>query len=400
VTDTLDRTGTEAVFAAAVNPRGARARRAGVTVLLYAAAVLVALGLASVLVVTVTDASPGDVFSALYEGSLSRPSAIGLTLDQAMPILIVALGAVIATRAGMFSIGPEGQLMIGALCGAFVAFKVGGPPAVILPLSLLGAAAGGALWAGIAALLRFWRGVDVVISTLLLNFIAVEVLSFAVNKSWLLQETTSNTQKLPQSDRLAGSYQITRLGSPPDFSVSSGIFLALALVAVVAFVLARTRWGFRLRMLGLNPNAARTAGVSMAVVGSSALLLSGAFAGLAGGVMFTGTVFRIQPGISANVGFDGLLCALIARRNALATVPVAFFFGMLRAGGGFLAATGVPRYLVDIVQALLVLAALTPPIVTAMWDRRQALRAARREAEGQAASTPPAESAALTGAPA
>jgi general nucleoside transport system permease protein len=380
VTDNLDPVGTEQVFAAAVNPRGARARRAGVTVALYVAAVLIAMGLASLLIVGVTDASPGEVFNALYEGSLSRPSAVGLSLDQAMPILIVALGAVIATRAGMFSIGPEGQLTIGALVGAFVAFKVGGPPAVILPLSVLSAAVGGAAWAGIAALLRFWRGVDVVISTLLLNFIAVEVLSFAINKSWLLQETTDNTQKLPQSDRLAGSYQITRIGSAPGFSVSSAIFLALALVVVVAFVLARTRWGFRLRMLGLNPSAARTAGVSMAVVGSTALMLSGAFAGLAGGVMFAGTVFRIQPGISANVGFDGLLCALIARRNAVAVVPVAFFFGMLRAGGGFLAATGVPRYLVDIVQALLVLAALMPPILTAMWDRRQALRAARREA--------------------
>jgi ABC-type uncharacterized transport system permease subunit len=388
VSDLLNRVGTEEVLAAATNPRGLRARRLGVTVALYAVAVVVALALASVLIVTATDASPGEVYRALYEGSLSRPSAIGLTLDQAMPILIVALGAVIATRAGMFSIGPEGQLMIGALCGAFVAFRVGGPPAVILPLSLLAAAVGGALWAGIAAVLRFWRGVDVVISTLLLNFIAVEVLSFAINKSWLLQETSSNTQKLPQSDRLAAGYQLTRIGSPPGFSVSSGIFVAVALVAVVAFVLARTRWGFRLRMLGLNPSAARTAGVSMAVVGGSALLLSGAFAGLAGGVMFAGTVFRIQPGISANVGFDGLLCALIARRSALAAVPVAFFFGMLRAGGGFLAATGVPRYLVDIVQALLVLAALMPPIVTAMGDRRRALRTARREAEDETVDAP------------
>jgi general nucleoside transport system permease protein len=393
MTDLAGRIGTEQVLAAATNPRGVRARRFAVSAGLYALAVLVALGLASSLIVTATDASPGEVYRALYEGSLSRPSAIGLTLDQAMPILIVALGAVIATRAGMFSIGPEGQLLIGALTGAFVAFKVGGPPAVILPLSLVAAAAGGALWAGIAALLRFWRGVDVVISTLLLNFIAVEVLSFAINKSWLLQETTSNTQKLPQSDRLASSYQITRLGSTPGFTVSSGIFIGLALVVIVAFVLARTRWGFRLRMLGLNPSAARTAGVSMAVVGSTALMLSGALAGLAGGVMFTGTVFRIQPGISANVGFDGLLCALIARRNALATVPVAFFFGMLRAGGGFLAATGVPRYLVDIVQALLVLAALMPPILSAMWDRRQALRSARREAEEHTEPAP-----AMTGA--
>lgn len=400
------RVGTERAFAllmaAGSGLSGARVRRVAVLAGLYVAAVLAALAVASVLIVTVTDAAPTEVFRALYEGSLSRPSAVGLSLDQAMPILIVALGATISARAGIFNIGPEGQLVVGAVCGAFVAFKVAGPPAVILPLSLAAAALGGLAWAGIAAVLRFRRNVDVVISTLLLNFVAVEVLSFAVNKSWLLQETSDNTQKLPQSDRLAGDYQLTHLGSSPGFSVSSGIFIAVALVVVVTFVLARTRWGFRLRMLGLNPSAARTAGVNMAVVGGAALLLSGGFAGLAGGVMFSGTAFRIQSGISANVGFDGLLVALIARRNPVATVPVAFFFGVLRAGGGFLAATGVPRYLVDVVQALIVLGALLPPIVLAGWERRRALRIARREAAEGADASAAAEPVALTvpGAPA
>src|SRR3546814_19294051 len=111
----------------------------------------------------------------------------------------------------------------------------------------------------------------------------------------------------------------------------------------------------------------------MAAVGGGALVMSGAFAGLAGGVVFAGTAFRIQPGYSANIGNDGLLCPLIARRNVAATLPVAFFFGAMRAGGGFLAATAVPRSLVDVVQPLLVLAALLPPPVLFLWDRRQVL---------------------------
>src|SRR5690606_32857911 len=134
--------------------------------------------------------------------SLSRPSAIALTLNQAMPILIVAIGIVVASRASLFNIGPEGQLVIGGIFGAVVALNVGGPPAIIIPATLVASALGGALWAGIAALLRFWRGVDVVISTLLLNFVAVQVLSFAINKPWLLQETRENVQLLPQSDRI------------------------------------------------------------------------------------------------------------------------------------------------------------------------------------------------------
>ena len=365
------------------NPSGNganRARRLAVNISLYLVCMAGALALASVLIVLATDADPFDVFRAMYEGSLSRPSAIGLTLDRGTPILIVALGGLIASRAAMINIGLEGQLVIGGIFGAVVALKLGVPTGMSLPLTLLASAVGGGLWAGIASLLRFWRGVDVVISTLLLNFVAVEVLSFALNKPYLLQETRDNVQLLPQSDRLSAARQMTRLGSTSGFSVSSGIFLALALTGVVLFALSRTRWGFRLKMLGMNPSAARAAGVSMVAVGGGALVLSGAFAGLAGGVIFSGTAFRIQPGFSANIGYDGLLVALIARRNVLATVPVAFFFGAMRAGGGFLAATGVPRYLVDVVQPLLVLAALLPPVILFVTDRRRAMRIARNEA--------------------
>jgi len=379
-----ERVGSEELVAKVTGggrPPSGRVQRILVNIALYVVAMALALVLASVLIVFATEADPFDVFRAMYEGSLSRPSAIGLTLDRAMPILIVALGGIIASRAAMINIGLEGQLVVGGIFGAVVALKLGLPAGTSLPLTLLASAVGGSLWAGLASLLRFWRGVDVVISTLLLNFVAVEVLSFALNKPYLLQETRDNVQLLPQSDRLPAADQLTRIGAAPDFSVSSGIFLALLLVGAVAFALSRTRWGFRLKMLGMNPSAARAAGVSMAAVGGGALILSGAFAGLAGGVIFTGTAFRIQPGFSANIGNDGLLVALIARRNVLATVPVAFFFGAMRAGGGFLAATGVPRYLVDVVQPLLVLAALLPPAILFLWDRRKALRLARAEAE-------------------
>lgn len=373
-------TTSEQLVAKLATASAGRGRRLLVNVALYVVCMIGALAVASVIIVVATDADPFDVFHAMYEGSLSRPSAIGLTIDQAMPILITALGGVIASRAAMINIGLEGQLIVGGALGAYVALKLGLPVAANLPLTLLASAVGGALWAGIASLLRFWRNVDVVISTLLLNFVAAEVLSFALNKKYLLQETRQNVQLLPQSDRLPSAYQLTRLGSPPGFSISTGIFIALVLAGIVTFALARTRWGFRLKMLGMNPNAARAAGVSMAAVGGGALVLSGALAGLAGGVVFTGTSFRIQPGFSNNIGGDGLLVALIARRNVAATVPVAFFFGAMRAGGGFLAATGVPRYLVDVVQPLLVLAALLPPAILFVWDRRKALRLAREEA--------------------
>lgn len=362
---------------------GPRWRRWGrtltINVVLYAAAAAVALGVSAVLIVLATDATPGVVFSSMYEGSLSTGSARGLSLDKAMPILIVAVGIVIASRAGIINIGPEGQLIFGAMCGTFVALGYPGGGLVPIVLALLAATAGGALWAGIAALLRFTRGVDVVISTLLLNFIAFEAVSFAVNRDWLLRETTINVAA-PQSDRVPADTFLPRVGEFPNFNVSSGVFIALLAAVLVWVAVRRTRWGFKLRMLGLNPPAAAAAGVSVAAFGSMALLLSGAFAGLAGGVMLTGTVFRLQPGFSSNVGFDGLLVALIARGNVVWAVPVAFFFGALRAGGGFLASTGVPRFLVDIVQALLVLAALFPPVFLGLRERRKQLARAKAAA--------------------
>lgn len=360
----------------------ANGRTAAVNVVLYAGSILAAFTLSSLLVLAATDASPWAVFEAMYTGSLSDGAAIGLTLDEATPILIVALGAIIATRAGIINIGPEGQVLIGAMFATAVGLNWpgGGVPAIVA--TLVAGAVGGAIWAGVAAVLRFARGVDVVISTLLLNFIAVPVVSFAVNRDWLLRETVGEGElSVPQSDRIPDDSHLPRIGRFPDFNVSVGIVIAIVAVVLVTVALRRTRWGFRLRMLGLNPLAASSMGVSVAKAGGVALLLSGAFAGLAGGVMLTGSAFRLQPGFSNNVGFDGLLAALIARRNPIAAVVVAFFFGALRAGGGFLATTGVPRFLVEIVQSLLVLAALFPPVFLTLRDRRRQLIQARAAAQ-------------------
>lgn len=350
-------------------------------VVLYVVSFAIALVLASGLVLAATNSSPTDVLAALLEGSFGTAEAVGVTLEQTTPILIVAVGVVIANRAGAFTIGPEGQFLVGGSAAALWAFKVGGPPGVALPLCLVGAALGGGIWAGIAALLRHWRSVDVIISTLLLNFIAIEVVSFMLNKTWLLQEDLEATVDPQQSARLAPAFQLPRLGNRPGFSVTVGLVLGVAVLAVLVFALSRTRWGLRLRMLGLNPDAARAAGVSVAAVGGGALVLSGALAGLAGGVWFTGIGHRVTPGFSANYGYEGLLVALTGRQSAVAVLPIAVFFGMLRSGGGYLAATGVPRYLVDVVQALIVLAALMPPAVLHVWERSRALRMAKRAAQ-------------------
>ncbi|MET7302353.1 ABC transporter permease [Embleya sp. NPDC005575] len=372
MTPTLISERAPAVAASPAGPRR-RPRLADLgTALRYAASLSTALVLAGLLIALVGK-SPWDAASAMYDGSLADGAAIGQSIDQAAPLLLVAIGSVIAARAGIFNIGQEGQLLVGASVGAAIALFTPGPGPLVLILALLGAAVGGALWAAIAALLFYWRGVAVVISTLLLIFVANQAVSYAVNSPSLLRENAVAGQvTTSQTDMLAESVWLPRIGEYPDFNVGAGIFIALVLAVGTSVVLVRSRLGFRVRMLGLNPKAAHRAGVGAVLIGGGALLASGAFAGLAGGVMLTGSGHRMQDGFADNVGFDGLLVALVARDKPMLAVPVALFFGALRAGGGFLSATGVPRYIVAVVTALLVLATVFPAAYAEVRRRRTA----------------------------
>jgi general nucleoside transport system permease protein len=319
--------------------------------------------------VALTHGSPWTVFTALWDGSFNSWGSFGYTLDAAAPLLIVAVGTIVSTRAGLFNIGQEGQLAIGAMVAALVALKIDGPGPLMLVLALVAGAAGGAVWAGISALLRFWRGVEVVISSLLLVFVAFQLLSYALSTTALLHENAEGAS-LTESDPLPAGVRLPRLGTYPNANMSTALIIALVLAAVIGIGMSRTTWGFRLKMLGLNPVAAKRVGVRAAVLGSAALLVSGACAGLAGSVVLTSQAYRITPTISNNIGWNGLLVALVARNNAWVAIGVAILFGGLHAGGGFLASTGVPSDLVDIVEALVVLAAVFPPALLELRRRR------------------------------
>ncbi len=326
------------------------------------------------LLLSVTGSSPTTVFEAMVSGSVGSRVALTATLNHAAPILLVALGAQVATRSGLLNIGQEGQIAIGALFGVAVGLAVQAPRGISLLLILAAAAATGAIWASFASVLRFTRGGSEVITTLLLNFVGFQVVSFAVNRPWLLQEDLPEGSVLsasPQSNPLPPAGRLPTLAQGPGFRLNAGIALAVGLALVLAFLLARTRWGFELRTVGLNPRAARRSGASPARVGSGALAISGALAGLAGGVLLTGTAFRVNDGFSNNYGWEGLLAALVAGSATLAVIPSSLLFGALRAGSGVLAATGVSPTIVGTVQALVVIAVTLP----LLYLNRRRLRA-------------------------
>lgn len=345
---------------------------------LYVISLAVAVAL-SALLVSATGGSASSVFTAILDGSLRSPGRWGVTAVQAAPLLAVALGVVISNRAGLANIGPEGQVIMGAAITAFVAVRFPGPGPLALIVGIGAGIAAGALWAGIAAVLKYTRGVPEVITTLLLIFVANHLLTYGLTRRWLLLDRDPDrTSRVDTGELLPTDTRLptwTMFGNGLDLSV----VIALVFAAAIALMLAKTVTGFRLKMLGQSPRTAQRSGVSAKGVGTIALMASGALAGLGGAMLLTGGVSanRLTIGFSNNLGWEGLLVALLARSKPLAAIPMAFVFASLRTGSGFLAATGVDRRIVDVVQALLVLALLFPPAIQFIRERRRQLAAVR-----------------------
>ena len=362
---------------ATANRQGARL---GEWLTLYVLSVLAALVLSALLV----EATGGDwrpVVNALLDGSLRKPGRWGETLGTAAPMLLVAVGTIVSSKAGLINIGQEGQLFVGAAVATYFGLLIGGPGPLNVVFILIFGAIGGALWAGVAAVLKFWRNVPEVLSTLLLVTVGGQLVAYGLSKSWLLLAPLADRGNRNQvSTQLADD---NRLPRPEIFGneIPLAVVISVVFAVLVSFVLARTVWGFRLRMLGRNPRAAQRSGVDQTRYGASALMISGAFAGLAGAAMRAGGGFafgnyQLVPGFATNIGWTGLLVALVAREKALVAIPVAFVFAGLRTGSSFVGATGVEGRITDVIQGFLVLALLVPPAVMFLRDRRRARAAA------------------------
>ena len=374
-----DGTLTEEPHAVHAGDAAGRFAAIGEVAMLYAFCVALALGL-SALLVEITGGSSAEVFSALLDGSVRGPGRIGTTIGVAVPLLLVAIGTIVSNRAGLVNIGQEGQLYLGAAFGAYFGAQLGWTGPMVVLLLLVASVLGGALWAGIAAALRYTRSVPEVLTTLLLVTVAAQLVGYGLKNEWLLlapPEGRANRQQI--SKTLTDDTRIPRItwfGN--EFPISA--FVAIVLAVLVAAAMARTVWGLRLRMLGHNPRTAQRAGVAASRYGGGALLISGGFAGLAGGMMLAGGDFgnyTLVPGFPATIGWTGLLVALVSRQRASVAILIAFLFAALRTGSGFLAATGVERRITDVVQGLLVLALLVPPALLFLRQRRRAINAGR-----------------------
>jgi ABC-type uncharacterized transport system permease subunit len=288
--------------------------------------------------------------SALWTGAFGSWYALtSATLVRAVPLIIVGLGIALAFRAGAFNIGAEGQFYAGAIAATWVGLHVAGrPAAVAVPALLVAAALAGMAWIAVPVLLRHRFGVIEVISTLLLNFVAESLVSLVVQGP--LQESG---HIYPQSDPIAESARLPLLGGT---RLHAGFLLGLGGAVFLWYVLTRTLWGFHLKAVGTGPRAAEISGrIDSRHAIATALLGSGAIAGLAGGVEVSGVSYALFQNLSPGYGFTGIAVALLARLNPLGVVLTGILFGALEAGAGAMQRdAGVPAVAVYVVEAVVI----------------------------------------------
>jgi ABC-type uncharacterized transport system permease subunit len=307
-----------------------------------------------------------ESYHALFTSSLGSQQAIGRTLVEAAPLLFAGLSVTLAFRAGLFNIGGAGQLLVGAAAAATVGLHVDLPRALHLPLALAAGAAGGALWGGLAGFLKARTGAHEVITTIMLNFIAFRLVDYLLSTDPFLREGRNDpiTPPMPESARLP-----TTGG---ELDVHLGLVLAVLAAVGVAWLLQRTTVGFRMRAVGANHDAAAYAGMAVASTYVLSMAIAGGLAGLAGTTNLLGRPsYSLIGGFYAEIGFDAIALALLARANPYGVIGSSFLFGALRAGArGMQAATGTPVDIIVVIQALIILFVAAPSLIRAIYRIR------------------------------
>ncbi len=347
----------------------AKGRQIAATVLIPLAAVLAALAVGAILLL-IAGANPLAAYRPLFLGALGSTYGLTETLVKTCPLLLVGLGIAIAFRGGVINIGAEGQIIVGALATTVVALGLPDLPGVaLIPLVMLAGALAGAVWGGIPGLLKARLGVNEILSTIMMNQIALQAAMFLLRGVLIDPEEIAYGTGYPQSSQLPQQVWLVRL--IPRTRLHWGIPLAVLLAVLVYVFLWRTTIGYRIRAVGVNPDASRYAGINVPRYLVLAMLLSGGFAGLAGAIEVLGIHHRMLDGISAGYGFSGIVAALFGRLHPLGAIPASVLFGALLVGADMMQrAVGVPSGMVNALQGLVVIFVVS----SELWSRRQAGR--------------------------
>ena len=295
-----------------------------------AAALLVSLAIVAPLVALAGEA-PLDGYSTLFEASFGDPAGFGVMLQYSVPLILVGLGVALPLRVGLFNIGGEGQLVVGALAAVVVGVHFGAvagvPGSFVVPLLAGGLA--GAFLGGIAGALKAWRGINEIITTIMLNFIGLLFVQY-----WVTGPFSDPNLTYAASPMINRDFALDRLAG--DAGIPSSFFVAVVIAIVLGAAVHYSRVGWRLHLGGLNPELAERQGARVPLMYFGVLAGGGALAGIGGGAEALGNQLRVGEEFSPGWGFDAVAIAILARGNMLAVIPYALFFGFLRNGAAVL----------------------------------------------------------------
>jgi simple sugar transport system permease protein len=346
-------------------------------------ATLAALGVGAAMLLLLKT-NPIQAYQALWEGAFGSGNAFAETLVKATPLLLVGLGICIAFRGDVINIGGEGQMIMGAILATWVGLTFTAWPGwVVITLSMGAGFVGGAIWGGIPGLLKAYFNVNEILSTVMMNSIAVQFMNFLLRGPMIDPSQAELASKIPQTARLLENFRLPRL-APTRLHL--GALIAVILAILVYILLWRTTLGYRIRAVGQNPHASRYGGIKVKRHIVMALLLSGAFAGLAGATQVFGVNFRMitdgsASGFTGGAGFNGIVAALFGQLHPILTIPASVLFGALLVGANSMQrVVQVPSALVIVLNGLVVVFVVSSEI----WRRRrQRQRLAAEVHEGE-----------------
>jgi simple sugar transport system permease protein len=317
-------------------------------------AVLIAMSVAGLLI-KLQGLNPIIAYKSLFTTAFGSMEGIGRTLGKSTPLVLSGLAVAVGLRAGLFNIGAQGQLLSGALAAAWAGVTFEGLPGYIhIPIALIVGAFFGSIVAGISGVLKAYRGVHEVITTIMLNSIVMGIADYLAS-----HQLREPDQFLTRTAEIQPSAKL-----PIYANLPLGFFIAVILAIAIWWILGRTTSGFRIETVGRNRHAAWYAGIPVKRTVISAMLISGAIAGLGGAVETLGITYRYAPAFNLGLGFDGITIALLGRVHPIGIIPGAILIGGMRAGAANMQFdSGVAPELVDLLMALILLL-VTAPLIT------------------------------------
>lgn len=315
--------------------------------------------------------NPIKAYSALWEGAFGSTNAVAETLVKATPLLLVGLGICISFRANVINIGGEGQMIIGGILATQIGLTFTDLPGwLVIILALFVGFIGGAIWGSIPGLLKAYFRVNEILSTVMMNAIAVQIMNFLLRGPMIDPAQAEKASKIPQTARLLDTFRLPRW-VPTRLHI--GFLIAIVLAILVYILLWRTTLGYRIRAVGQNPDASRYGGIRVRRNIVTALLLSGAFAGLAGAIQVYGVNYRMitdgsASGFTGSAGFNGIVAALFGQLHPLGTIPASIFFGALLVGANKMQrVVQIPSALITALNGLIVVFVVSSEI----WRKRR-----------------------------